>query len=178
LQHLTKEKAMTQEIKKLAAINFKDLGFSAKEIRKLIEDKKEAVFLARIGGIAMEYFTGESKNGEWVGFKGQFLAVTKDGEQYSASTVFLPVTVANKLREQMDSGVTEIEVKADVYATETDKNASGYAYLCEPVMTSEAAEKMAKLQKSILGTALPVQLALAAPDAKKETTKENKKSAA
>jgi hypothetical protein len=166
-----------QEVKKLAAINFKDLGFSAKEIRKLIEDKKEAVFLARIGGIAMEYFTGESKNGEFTGFKGQFLAITKDGNQYSASTVFFPVSIATKLREQMDSGVTEIEVKADVYATETDKNASGYAYLCEPVMTSEAAEKMAKLQKSILGTALPVQLALAKPAEEKTEKVAAKKSA-
>lgn len=167
---------MTQEIKKLASISFKDLGFSAKALRKLVEDKKEAVFIARVGGVAMEYITGESKNGEWVGFKGQFLAITKDGEQFTSGTAFLPASVATKLREQMDNGVTDIEVKADVFVVETDKNASGYAYLCEPVMTSEAAEKMRKMQQAILGTALPLQLPLAAPE--KTEKKADKKSAA
>ena len=162
-----------QVVKKLAAINFKDLGFSAKDIRKLVEDKNEAVFIARVGGIAMEYFTGESKHGEFVGFKGQFLAITKDGEQFASSTIFLPTVVARKLREQLDHGVVEIEVKADVFVTETDKNASGYAYLCEPIMTSEAADKMVKLQKSILGSALPVQLALAAPSEEKTKAKKS-----
>ena len=93
---------MEKEIKNLASISFKDLGFTAKEIRKLVEDKKEAVFIARVGGVAMEFFNGESKHGEYTGFKGLFFAITKDGEEYQSKTIFLPSNISRKLREQME----------------------------------------------------------------------------
>lgn len=160
------------DTKKLATISVKSIGFSAKEIRKLVEGANgETVFLARIGGVAQEHFTGESKHGDYIGFKGQFFVITKDGDRYESKTAFFPSSVGNKLREQFEQGVVDIEVKADVYAVESEKNASGYAYLCEPIMTSETQEKLNRLQKSILDAPMPTAtLAIAdKSQAKKKT---------
>ncbi len=133
-------------MKKIESISMKTLGFSAKQIRKIVEDKGEAVLLGRIVGIVDSYFTGENANGEWVGFKGHFRAKSSSGEDvYHSTTAFIPSGVANPLREALDQGQIEIEVKADIFAIESDKNASGYAYLCEPILTNDGEAKMKKL---------------------------------
>lgn len=143
-------------MKNIASISSKTLGYTAKAIRKLVEDSKgETVFLARVGGIVESHFIGESKNGEWVGFKGQFIAVTKDNEQITAKVAFFPAGIANQLRQKLEQGLVECEVKADIYAVETDKNASGYAYMCEPVITQEAMDKFARLTASVGSAPLP-----------------------
>lgn len=157
--------------KKIPSISMKSLGFNAKELRKLCEDKKEAVFVARIGGIASQFFTGESKFGDWVGFKGDFSCVTHEKEVLEASTAFLPSTIANALVERLKQGEVEIEVIADIFVIETDKNASGYAYMCEPVMSESADRRKQEINKRLLAAKLPTQLALAGPTEKAEKKK-------
>lgn len=152
---------MTKEIKKLTSISMKTLGFSAKEIRKAVEDKGEAVFLSRIGGIASQFFTGESVNGEWVGFKGAFYSMKADGSVYEASVIFLPAAVAKTLKERLENGEVEVEVWADVYAQESDKNASGYGYICEPVLSESADNRKKEIAARIVGSKLPTALAIA-----------------
>ena len=156
---------MTKELKKIPSISVKTLGYSAKDLRKLSDGAGQAIFLARIGGIVVSHFIGESKFGEWVGFKGDFTALTKDGDAFEASTAFLPATVANALVAKLDQGQVEIEVLADVFVVETDKNASGYAYMCEPVLTESADKRKQDLNKRIMSGKLPAQLTLAAPAA-------------
>jgi len=148
---------MTNTIKKLTQISIKSLGYSAKDVRTMVEDKGEAVFVGRIGGIAADVMSGESKHGQWHGFKGTFLAVNKDGHQFTAPAAFFPMQVTNKLLEQFSHGCVEVDVKADIYAIETDKNASGYAYMCEPIMSVESKNKMEKLQGELF-TNVPLQI--------------------
>lgn len=158
-------------MKKLGQISMKALGYSAKEIRKRVEAAGEAVFLGRIGGIAAEHFTGESKNGEFIGFRGRFLAVNAENEQFESKVAFFPAAIANRLRDQMEQGVVEIEIKADVFAVESEKNASGYAYLCEPIMSAETEEKIDRMAKSLFQN---VPLAI---ENKSDTKKGDKKAA-
>ena len=127
----------------------KTLGFTAKQIRKIVEDNNGAQFLGRIGGLGVSYFTGENANGEWIGFKGRFVAVNKDNQAFESGVAFLPAAVANTMREMLDQGVVEVEIQVDVHAEESDKNASGYAYLCEPVLSERANDQLEKLKKSI-----------------------------
>lgn len=136
-------------MKKLNSLSMKSLGFTAKEIRKTVEDAGEAVFLGRFGGVVTEFFTGESKNGEWIGFKGQFLGVNNSCKKYTAPICFFPAGIANGLRDKLEQGVIEIEIQADVYAIESDKNASGYAYLCEPVLSEEKQDRLEKMANSL-----------------------------
>lgn len=154
-------------IKSLKSIATKSLGYSAKEVRKFVDGKgDEPVFLARIGGIASTYFTGESKNGEFVGFKGAFLAQTRDGGMYESKTCYLPAQVSKDLRDRLSVGEVEIRVEVDVFAVESDKNASGYAYLCEPVMSEAADNRIKELAKTIFG-----KLPIAIEDKSKAKTK-------
>lgn len=159
---------MTQ-ISAVASISANTIGFTAKNIRRLVDEKgNEKQFLYRVGGVVEQLITGEGKHGTWYGFKGQFFAATPD-KAFESTTIFLPSTLANPIVEQLQQGVTGIEFKGDVFAIETEKNASGYAFLAEPVITATAKEKFTKLQKSVLGEPLPL---LAAPD------KEEKKKSA
>lgn len=153
-------------MKRLASLSMKDLGFNAKEIRKIVDGKKEAVFLARIGGIVVSHFTGEGKHGTWTGFKGNFIAVTKDNEQFSSGVAFMPENISKQIVERLTHGEIEIQLQADVYGIETDKNASGYAFLCEPVMSAESDERMKKIADQILSKPLPTTLQIAAPKKK------------
>lgn len=162
---------MDDEFKKVAQINGKDLGFTANAIRELVKGKTGAVFLYRIGGVVSDYFTGESKNGEWVGFRGQFIAMLTDGQKFQSSAAFFPAQVATRLREQLEQGVVEVEVTADIFAQYTDKNATGYAYMCEPIMSATGKQKLAAVKRLVMEDELPMSLgapddapALAAPD--------------
>lgn len=145
-------------------INMKSLGYNAKVIRALIDGRTEdddPLWLGRINGIATEFFTGESENGEWVGFRGDFVAVNKDGAQKEGRSAFFPLAVGARLHELMKLGQTDIEVKVDIYVVPSDK-AVGYAYICEPVMSEKAKSRMGELRTSLMKD-LPVKLALAAP---------------
>lgn len=160
---------MTKEVKKLASIAAKTLGYSAKELRKMVDGKTGAVFIARIGGIVMSHWIGEGKNGDYVGFKGRFFAQTADGGLFESSIAYFPSQIANSVKEQLEKGVIEIEVKADIFVIETDKNASGYAYLCEPVLTESADRRSEELAKQVFGGKLPTSLQLEDKSAKKKT---------
>ena len=126
-----------------------------------------AVFLARIAGIVSSHWVGEGANGEYVGFKGKFFAKNSRNEMFEAAVAYFPTAVAKTLREQLEQGVVEIEVKVDVYAVETDKNASGYAYLCEPVLSESADKRSEELAKMTFAGKLPTQLALTNSSKKK-----------
>jgi hypothetical protein len=156
-------------IKKIPSISAKTLGYSAKDLRKLVDGVQGAVFIARVGGIAASHFIGESKYGEWVGFKGRFFAMTKDKDSFDSSVIFLPANIANNLRDQLEKGVVEVEIKADIYVVETDKNASGYAYMCEPVMSESSDRRSEELAKQVFGGKLPTSLQLEDKTAKKKT---------
>lgn len=144
-------------VKSLKTLSTKDLGYTAKEIRKLVDGKgAEKVFIARIGGIAKEFFSGESKHGEYIGFKGLFFAVNKDNERFSSEVAFLPANLSKKLHDSFGDGVLEIDVPpADIFVVESDKNASGYAYMCNFTMTDESIKKADTIAASIFNTKLP-----------------------
>lgn len=148
---------MSEDAKPINQINMKALGFPAKTIRSLVEDKNEAIFLVRIVGVVADYFTGETDRGGFTGFRGDFKALTNNNEVFTSRVAFFPAQIAGSLLENLKQGVVEIEVTADIFAQESDKNASGYAYMCEPIMSKTGKEKMSRLTK-LLQNDLPVSL--------------------
>jgi hypothetical protein len=164
-------------IKQLKTLSTKDLGYTAKEIRKLVEDKgSEKVFIARIGGVATGTIKGESKHGDWVGFKGLFFAVNAKNERFSSETAFLPSNLAKDLDAQFEVGVLQINLpSADIFVVESDKNASGYAYHCGYTMTEEHIKRADAIAASVFNTKLPTMLEASKEETKAEAKTEAKK---
>lgn len=147
---------MSNNVKEIASLSTANLGYSAKSLRKLTEDKgAEKNFLYRVAGVVDSIITGEGKHGSWVGFKGQFVAVMPNGDVFKSNAAFLPATIAKGVEERLSHGEVDIEFKGDVFAVETDKNASGYAFLCDPVITAVARDKFDKLTAAISGEPMP-----------------------
>jgi hypothetical protein len=147
-----------EDVKKVQSLSTKSLGFTPKEIRKLVEGQEGAVFLARYGGVVESSFSGESSKGDWVGFKGQFMCLTKDGNKLQSSVAYFPSQISKSIVEKISDGLADIEIKADIYVIESDKNPSGYAYMCEPVITAEAQEKFKRLASDVFENNLPKTL--------------------
>jgi hypothetical protein len=144
-------------VKQLKTISTKDLGYTAKEIRKLVDGKgAEKVFIARIGGVVTGLFSGQSKHGDWTGFKGLFFAVNSKGEKYQSDTAFLPANLAKDIQAQWDAGVIQIQLpSADICVVETDKNASGFAYMCGYTMTEDHVKRADAIASSVFNTKIP-----------------------
>lgn len=152
---------------KIASISIKTLGYTAKEIRKLVEDTNEVQLLARIGGVVLESFSGESKNGQWTGFKGIFTVVNRDNKAFSATVAYLPTSLTKKIIEQLNQGIAEVEFIADISVSASDKVASGYAYLCEPLMSEIGAKKAETIAQRVLAGRMPISNQLENKGAKK-----------
>lgn len=157
--------ANEKAVSRVPSISIKTVGYNAKELRKLVDGSKESIFLARVGGVVGESFTGESKNGEWTGLKGLFTIINKDEVAFASSIAFLPANITKKIVDQLTQGVVEVEFMCDIFVAETDKNASGYSYIVEPVMSDEAAKKAQTISSRVLASKLPLRIA--APTAKK-----------
>lgn len=155
------------ETKRVPQINLKILGYNAKELRKMVDGVKEQVFLAQVGGVVAEVFVGTSKHGEWTGLRGLFAMRDKDGQTYHSTTAFLPTNIVKKITDRMAQGEVEIEFAAEIFVVESEKNASGYAYICEPIMSELAAKKAEAITQRLLIAPLPKQQAKLAAPAKK-----------
>lgn len=61
-------------------------------VHKLITDQDEGtrIDLFKVAGIAREMKKGESTFGEYTGFKGDFQAVTPEGEKFRSGECYLP----------------------------------------------------------------------------------------
>lgn len=148
-------------VSRLPSISMKTAGYSAKELRKLVEGNAEVQFLARIGGVVVEAFTGESKNGEWTGLKGMFTLINRDNKAFSSTVAFLPSNITNRIADQLNQGVIEVQFLVDINITETEKNAAGYAFMAESVLSDDAAKKMETITSRVLTSKLPSQLKIA-----------------
>lgn len=151
---------------KLPSLSTKTMGFTAKELRKIVDGKPGAQFLFRVGGIVVEKFTGESKQGAWEAIKGIFTALAYDSKAYQSTVAFLPGSAIKKIADQLDQGVLEVQFLYDIYVTESEKSGVGYSYMIEPVLSDDAVKKMESLSSRVLGGKLPT-LAIAAPAKKK-----------
>ena len=159
----TDDQPVDVKIESIGSISTKNVGYSAREIRKLVEGNQEVHFLARLGGVALEHFQGTSKHGEWYGFRGIFTIVNRDGKAYSSSVCYLPKNITMRLLEQFKLGVIEVQFMVDIKAIASDKNASGYAFNVDVPASEDALKKAEAISSRVIGS-MGVQLkALAAP---------------
>lgn len=167
-----------KQVLNLPSIGFKSLGFTKKELQKLVDGKKEKIFIARVGGVVAEAFSGTGVHGVWWGMKGIFSLITKDGDKYVSTVTYLPTNITNQIREKLDQGQIEVEFAADIYVAESEKSGPGYAFLCETIMSEDAKRKADAITSRVFESNLPTQPLLAGPSTVKTIeAKATKKSA-
>jgi hypothetical protein len=154
--------------KTISAISINKLGYTPKELRNLVENEGGSVFIARIIGVAARIYSGKSKHGVWIGFEGDFSAANGKEEVFTSGAAYLPSGVAKGLKELLEAGQVEVPINVDVYVEESEKSASGYRYICRPILSEESQTRMNKLRDTLLKGLPQQQLALAAPEKTKK----------
>jgi len=93
--------------------------------------------LFNVAGHADELLTIETKYGENVGLKGDFVAVNaQTGEVFESNAAFLPSNLTDSIVAKIkESPNTSIEFKASVELAESDKNDKGYTNIAEAPLT-------------------------------------------
>lgn len=123
--------------------------------------------LYNVYGIASKLRTGITDKGPWTSFKGQFEAVTPDGETFVSGQVFLPQPFEDMLmsslqqaQQQDDKASVQFAVRVFCVPPQKGKpSATGYEYRCESLIesveTSPLADLRTKVQERVKALAAP-----------------------
>ncbi len=133
------------------------------------EGEEKPIPVMRVYGVASRTATGESDNGSWTAFIGQFKAINLiDGTEHNSGKLFLP-DVAGDLLEGalLASETNSVEFGFDIIAVPDDVSAPGYVYDAEPLIEPAKDDTFFRLEKNLPGRVLEHK-----PDSKKETGKE------
>ncbi len=111
--------------------------------------------------------SGSTEKGDWLSFKGQFEAVTPDGELFASGQVFLPQPFEDMLYSQLkdaqgadDKASVQFAVRVFIVAPKKGKpSAVGYEYRCQPLIDAQESSPIAALRNQVK----TATLALAAP---------------
>lgn len=140
-------------------------------VKPLIANATDKVFLYFIGGKAIGVKKGESNYGAWTAFTGDFVAKTHK-ETYRSSKAFLPPVVSDPIEAAFKDTGEEIEFAFNIFVKKNDTPV-GYEYVCEPVIKIRESDALAAImEKAILP---PANTAPALPAPKGEDKKDDKK---
>lgn len=156
-------KSIMGKVMKIAMVTF----YLENDIEKPNPDAPTQIPMYKLYGICNGIKTGESDNGEWVSFEGDFKAVRDDNqEEFRAPRAFISDPAASMMRtalEENDSIELAFEV-AIIPAT----NAYGYEYRTNPIFEVAESQPLLDLEKRI-------QLRLDAPKDAQTTKKTSAK---
>lgn len=128
-------------------------------------------YLYRITGTITGIKTGETQYGNWVGFKGNFVARRHDGKLFAAPAAFVPQPMQDMfeaaiLTQEAEGLVASVRFGLDVSVLQADSSV-GFEYKCVPVIEM-ASEGQSLLEATLEETPLPK---LPAPKAAKAASK-------
>ncbi len=160
-------KSIMGAVKKIAMSTF----FLENDIEKSNPEAPSQIAMYKLYGICNGIKTGESDNGEWVSFEGDFKAVRVDNnEEFRAPRAFISEPAAGMMRAALEEN-DSIELAFEVSIVPAT-NAYGYEYRTNPIFEVAESQPLLDLEKRI-------QLRLDAPkDAQIGKEKTAKKKAA
>lgn len=140
-------------------INTKSVFGGKADIQKLVlEDQKEPQFLYRIIGEISGFVTGKSKftrtdteTGEvmdqlWTKFAGDFVAINRGGRQFESVICYLPDYIGGPLRNAIEHEPgNAVQIGFDVFAMFSEKSATSYEFIAQPLRDQSAQEKVASM---------------------------------
>lgn len=152
----TKEKA-AEPLRKITIKTVMKLD-KAEIMELCMKDKKAAVELCKIFGIAGRTTPGESDHGQFVRFGGQFKAVNlMTGEVFKAPAAIFPAFFEEELASALTGSAAPVEFAATFSAKYDKDAATSYVYLAENLIEPQgASEAMMTLEAKLAGNkALP-----------------------
>lgn len=114
--------------------------------------------LYSVYGVASKVRTGKTDKGDWVSFKGQFEAVTSNGEIFMSGQCFLPQPFEDMLFSQLqaaqqadEKASVEFAVRVFLVPPKAGKpSATGYEYRCEPLIEATESSPVLSLRAKVL----------------------------
>lgn len=120
--------------------------FSDKGSKPKMPEGESRMFLGNVFGIARSVKTGDSDYGPWTKLVGAFEAHTHDGRVMQSPQCILPEPMQGMIAEQLaDENTESLQFSVNVYMQEAD-TATGYEYITETVIESDAADPLADLR--------------------------------
>lgn len=105
--------------------------------------------LYNVAGFADSSFSTTGKYGEFIGFKGDFIAVNLfTSETFSSNALFTVKSLEEELLEKLKDGMN-VELQACIQLAESDKNDKGIAYIAEAPMTKERVDRQTMLLERV-----------------------------
>lgn len=114
--------------------------------------------LYNVYGIASKVRSGTTDKGEWISFKGQFEAMTPQGELFASGQVFLPQPFEDMLFSKLQEAQQQDEKASVQFAvrvfcvppTKGKPSMTGYEYRCEPLIESNETSPLLSLREQVL----------------------------
>lgn len=107
--------------------------------------------IMRMVGTVIGFKTGTSDYGDWIGFKGDFVAVNlQDGKAFRGGQAFLPEVASNLVQAAImdtDDDIS-ITVAFDIFVQRAD-NPTGFEYTAKPLMPVAESDPMMLLLASV-----------------------------
>lgn len=133
------------------------------DIQELVlANKDEPQFLYRIVGAITGFVDGESKfkrvdidTGEvtqrkWTKFAGDFVAISRKNNQYEAVICFLPDYIGGPIKAGIAAEPgNEIQIGFDVYAVYSEKSATSYEFIAQPMRSSDEPSRVEKMLENM-----------------------------
>lgn len=156
-------KSIMGAVKKIAMSSF----YLENDIEKPNPDAVSQIPMYKLYGICNGIKTGESDNGEWVSFEGDFKAIRVDNDEaFRAPRAFISEPAAGMMRTALEEN-DSIELAFEVSIVPAI-NAYGYEYRTNPIFEVAESQPLLDLEKRI-------QLRLDAPKDAKTPKKSVKK---
>lgn len=137
--------------KQMALVKKLSMKIIVGNVKVLIREKEilDGQNIVRIYGVASAIQTGESDNGPWVAFKGQFKATNLlTGEVSASGKCFMP-DVAGDLIEGAVANGGNVEFAFDIGIKFDDDSATGYVYTATPLMKAATDDAMNRLESNL-----------------------------
>ena len=143
-------------------------GIPAPKVMALVlAHPEKRPYAGRLIGIATGTKTGVSQYGDWTCLVGSFQHISPDGVITRAVQAFGPDLVIQPAVAQLASGAQSVTVAVDVFAVESEKSPTGWAYVCSAAIEETESDPLTLLMSKT--TARPI--ALPAPAAKTAAAK-------
>jgi len=122
-------------------------------IKKMVaaEEIKGATPIMRVFGTASRAVVGESDNGPWVAFVGQFKAVNLlDGTEHQSGKLFLPDVASDLLEGAVSANEAgSVEFGFDILAVPDESSAVGYVYQANSLIKPAEDDTLLRLEQNL-----------------------------
>lgn len=158
-------------MKLLKKISIRDLnGFKTGDVKALVKDSREEIFVARIIGSARKVTIGTSTFGEYYEFAGDFRGYNIAGVEHAGGKCYLPEPVDALLAGALaGESAIAVDFAYDIFVVEDTKTEVGFQYRVQQLTEAAPSEPLLALTSRLPTLALAAPKADPVPETEAET---------